>query len=53
MPSSLGGNGLLPPITAVDRSRLLPTSCAMINGLKEGQVLGSSGLNLIVLIDVL
>jgi hypothetical protein len=25
----------------------------MINGLKEGQVLGSSGLNLIVLIDVL
>ena len=30
--------GLLPPTTAVDRSRLRPTSWAMISGLKTGQL---------------
>ena len=34
-------HGLLPPTTAVDRSRLRPTSWAMISGLKPGQLLTS------------
>ena len=29
MPSNLGSSGLLPPMTAVERSRLRPTACAM------------------------
>ena len=32
-------NGLLPPTTAVERSRLLPTSWAMTSGRNTGQVL--------------
>ena len=44
IPSSRGWTGLFPPMTAVERSRLRPTSCAMISGLKQGQVLGSSRL---------
>ena len=45
MPRRRGGIGLLPPMTAVERSRRHPTSCAMIRGLKLGQVSGSSGLS--------
>ena len=50
IPSNLGWNGLFPPTTAVERSRLRPTSCAMMRGLKYGQVLGSSRLNIIGLL---
>ena len=39
--------GLFPPTTAVERSRLRPTSWAMMSGLKQGQVLASSRLNVI------
>jgi hypothetical protein len=42
--------GAVTPTTAVERSRLRPTSCAMMSGLKTGQVLGSSRLNLIALL---
>src|SRR5271168_4378587 len=45
MPNSRGPIGQLPPTTAVELSRLRPTSWAIMSGLKTGQVLGSSRLN--------
>src|SRR5438309_645013 len=47
IPVRRASNGQLPPTTAVERSRLRPTSWAMIAGAKYGQVAGCSRLNVI------